>query len=62
MLHNYIMDKRSGVAWEKSDIQTMQGLISYYRMVEEENIDAIIRHLNEKMNVNAMQLIKDDLR
>lgn len=62
MLHNYVTDKRRGVAWEKSDIQTMQGLISYYRMVEEENIDAIIKHLNEKMNVNVMQLIKEDLR
>lgn len=62
MLHNYVTDKRNRVAWEKSDIQTMQGLISYYRMVEEENIDAIIKHLNEKMNVNIMQLIKEDLR
>lgn len=62
MLHNYVTDKRRGVAWEKSDIQTMQGLISYYRMVEEENIDAIIKYLNEKMNVNVMQLIKEDLR
>lgn len=62
MLHNYIMDKRNGVAWDKSDIQAMQGLISYYSMVEEENINAIIGHINEKMNVNVMKLIKEDLR
>ena len=62
MLHNYITDKQNSVEWDKSDIQTMQGLISYYRMVEEENIDAIIKHINEKMGVNVMQLIKEDLR
>lgn len=62
MLHNYIMDKRNGVEWDKSDVQTMQGLISYYRMVEEKNIDAIIQHINEKMGVRVMQLIKEDLR
>lgn len=62
MLYNYITDKRNGIDWDKSDVQTMQGLISYYRMVEEKNIDAIIRHINEKMNADAMQMIKADLR
>lgn len=62
MVYNYITDKRKGVEWDKNDIQTMHGLISYYRMVEEENINAIISHINIKMNTNVMQLIKDDLR
>lgn len=62
MLYNYITDKRKGISWPREDIQTMQGLHSYYRMVEPETIDAIVKHTNEKMETDALRLIKDDLR
>ena len=62
MLHNYIRDKRNNVAWDKNDIQVMQGLYSYYRMVEKDAIDAIINHINMKENVDVLGLIKEDLR
>lgn len=62
MLHNYVTDRNAGVRWEKGDIQEMQGQISYYRMVEQDNIDAIIRHFNEKHGVDVMGLIKADLK
>lgn len=62
MLYNYITDKRKGISWPRDDIQTMQGLHSYYRMVEPETIDAIVKHTNEKMETDVLRLIKDDLR
>lgn len=62
MLYNYITDKRKGVSWPREDVQTMQGLHSYYRMVEPETIDAIVKHTNEKMEADVLRLIKDDLR
>ena len=62
MLYNYITDKRKGVSWPREDVQTMQGLHSYYRMVEPETIDAIVKHTNEKMATDVLRLIKDDLR
>lgn len=62
MLYNYVTDKRKGVSWPREDIQTMQGLHSYYRMVEPETIDAIVKHTNEKMEADVLRLIKDDLR
>lgn len=62
MLYNYITDKRKGISWPREDIQTMQGLHSYYRMVEPETIDAIVKHTNEKMEIDVLRLIKDDLR
>ena len=62
MLYNYITDKRKGISWPREDVQTMQGLHSYYRMVEPENIDAIVKHTNEKMETDVLRLIKDDLR
>lgn len=62
MMYNYINDKRNGVAWPREDIMAMQGLHSYYRMVEPEAIDAIVRHANEKLGVDVIRTIKEDLR
>ena len=62
MLYNYITDKNRGISWPREDVQTMQGLHSYYRMVEPETIDAIVKHTNEKMETDVLRLIKDDLR
>lgn len=62
MLYNYITDKKNGVAWSREDLMVMQGLHSYYRMVEERAIDAIVQHINDKMRVDVIRLIKDDLR
>lgn len=62
MLYNYITDKKNGVAWSHEDLMYMQGLHSYYRMVEEQTIDAIVQHINKKMGVDVIRLIKNDLR
>ena len=62
MMYNYITDKRNGVSWPREDIMAMQGLHSYYRMVEPEAIDAIVRHTNEKLGVDVLLTIKEDLR
>lgn len=62
MMYNYINDKRNGVAWPREDIMAMQGLHSYYRMVEPAAIDAIVRHANEKLGVDVLRVIKEDLR
>lgn len=62
MLHNYIVDKQNGVQWSKDDLYAVQGLYSYYAMVEKSTIDAMIGHINEKMSVNVMEMIKNDLR
>lgn len=62
MMYNYINDKRNGVEWPKEDVMAMQGLYSYYRMIEPEVIDAIVHHTNEKLNVDVIRTIKADLR
>lgn len=61
MLYNYITDRRNGRAWSREDIQTLQGLFAYYRMVERDNIDAIIDHVNRKLHTNVLQCMKQDL-
>lgn len=62
MLYNYVRDKRNNTPWDRNDIQVMNGLISYYKMVEEANINAILKHVNGKLNTNVMNLIREDLR
>lgn len=61
MLSSYIMDRKNGIAWDKNDIQTMDGYRNYYRMVEPEVIDGIVRHLSEKFGVDITKAIKEDL-
>lgn len=62
MMYNYINDKRNGVEWPREDIMAMQGLHSYYRMVEPEAIDAIVHHASEKLGIDILSTIKEDLR
>lgn len=62
MLYNYVCDKKKNIAWELGDVQVMRGLYSYYCMVEPTAIRGIVDHIDRKMNVNVMRLIKEDLR
>ena len=62
MLASYIMDKKNGKDWDKSDVQTMEGYRNYYRMIEGDTIEKMVAHIGEKFGVDVVQLIKDDLR
>lgn len=62
MLASYIMDRKNGKDWDKSDVQTMEGYRNYYRMIEGDTIDKMVAHIGEKFGVDVVQLIKDDLR
>lgn len=62
MLSSYIMDRKNGVVWDKSDIQTMDGYRNYYRMVEGDTIDKMVEHIGQKFGVDVVQMIKQDLR
>jgi hypothetical protein len=62
MLTSYILDRKNGKKWTHEDLQTLMGLRSYYRMVEQATIDEIIDHINSKWNVDVCSLIKFDLK
>ena len=62
MLFNYAMDRKNGSPWSREDIQTMQGLYSYYRMVEHDPIDRIVSHIDQKTGGDVLQAMKDDLK
>lgn len=62
MMACYIMDSKNGIIWNKQDIMAMDGLRSYIYMVEGDVVDKIIEHINNKFNVNVVNMIKRDLK
>jgi len=61
MLDNYMRNRRSSNGWDRHDIQVLSGLISYYRMVEKDYIDYLLRHYGEKHSADIEKCIKADL-
>lgn len=61
-LENYAMDKKNGIDWDLHDVQTLDGYRNYYRMVEKEPIDALVKFVSKKFGVDILYEIKEDLR
>jgi len=61
MLNNFMRDRNTDNRWCLADIQVLNGLISYYRMVEKTNIDFIIQKCGEKHNDDVVKCIKADM-
>ena len=61
MLSSYIMDRKKGVRWDLHDIQTMEGYRNYYRMVEKDTIDRIVKHIDDKFGVDVVSMIREDI-
>ena len=67
MMERFVMDYKQGIHWELNDIQTLEGLRSYYRMVEENTIDEMVKYVNRKFSdafyqIDIVKLIKQSLR
>lgn len=58
MLYCFINDCKDGTPWSISDVQHLAGLISYYKMVEPESIDKIIKAYSEKFDFDINNKIK----
>lgn len=61
MLTNYILDKKSGKSWKLEDVQYMNGLLSYYKMVEADYFERLMQKMNEKHGIDLAKMIKQDL-
>ena len=61
MLENYMRDRSAGTGWVLHDIQVLSGLISYYRSVEKDYIDYLLRQYSDKHGANVEKCIKADL-
>lgn len=60
--HNYIMSKQNRQEWSLDEVQSFNGLISYFKMIEKDYIEYVIRHYNEKFHINLESMIKEDLK
>lgn len=62
MVFSFMNDARNGVAWSADDIQHLLGLISYYKMVEKEPIEEILKTYSSKFGKDVEETAKDILR
>lgn len=62
MLFSYAKDRINGIKWEFHDIKILDGYRNWYSMIEKESIQNIINKINKKLNVNIVDMMKEDLR
>ena len=58
MVNNFIMDTKNGIKWSIGDVQHMNGLLSYYTMVEPDYFNDMITRYNTKYLVDFRQMVK----
>lgn len=58
MVHNFCMDYKNGISWELHDVQVLQGLANYYRQIEKDNINAMIKKLEQKIGIGFDSTVK----
>jgi len=58
MVNNFFADWINGVMWNKEDVNYMCGIYSYYRSIEQEYTDYMVRKLEEKYNVSFKEITK----
>lgn len=62
MVFTYLTDRKNGVRWSKEDLQVLEGLRSYYTMVEGDSITGILKHVAKKFgDIDVIATIKADL-
>lgn len=61
MLYNFMNDYTNNIIWSLEDVQVLNGQISYYKMVEKENIEQILNTYSNKFNLSVMGAIKQIL-
>lgn len=62
MINNYVLDKKHNKSWPVEDVQTMSGLLSYYKMIEPEYFTGLLQGLSVKYQFDIKSAIKADLK
>ena len=61
MLSDYVRAKQTGENWSLHEIQTMNGLLSYYSKIEPEFWERTINRMNQKYHCDIKHMIHDDI-
>lgn len=57
-LYCFLNDFKNGTPWELEDVQEFAGVLSYYKMVEKEYFNKVIKTYNEKFNIDTELVLK----
>ena len=60
-IYNYLVDRANGIPTSVQELMELQGMISYFDMVEHPWIDAVIKHYNKALNTDLMVCLKSDI-
>lgn len=60
-LSNYASDQKNGTRWPLDQLQWLNGLLSYYRMVNAEYINKVVKNVGEKYGINIDETISNDI-
>lgn len=52
-LFNFASDYRNGIIWDKEDVMTLRGKLSYWAQHEKEKVQHTLEHLNAKVGFNV---------
>ena len=58
MTNNLILDYKNGKRWSAEDIQYYAGILSYYKMVEKEYFDEVLKRFQDKYGVKVKTILK----
>lgn len=62
ILHNYCADRKNGKPWDQSEVRWLQGIISYYKMVNKEAVLNTIYHVGYGgFHMDIEKAISEDL-
>ena len=59
MTNHLIVDYINNKRWPVEDVQHYAGLLSYYKMVEKEYFETMLRRYKEKYNISVAKILKD---
>lgn len=62
ILSNYCADRKAGKRWRLGELQYVNGLLSYYKMVNEQSIMAVMGSVGKKFGVNIEEMLRLDIR
>lgn len=60
-LTNYAAARSGGSEWPYDQIQWLQGILSYYRMINEKDISGVVNQVGERFGINIDKQLKKDL-
>lgn len=58
MIHNLMMDYVNGTRWSQEALQELAGKVAYYKMVDPEYTDAVIKRYEKKFRVRYKTILK----